>query len=224
MIGIALATLLFWSYCAAMSVLAKRDHPLLARRGLMPGSVALYVALIGVCLFAFLGQVRGVNALYLMFGLAGVLVGGVLLGYPYLAFMIGEVFDRAHAAATGIDRMKIRPTYDQAAKAERERRFAEALALYGQGAQENPEDAEPLRRMAEIHVARGELPEAISRLKEAYARAAGAEEKASLAFRAADLLARAGQDSAARETLESAARDLAGTPFEAYARTRLKAI
>jgi len=225
MIRIAIAVALFWSYCGFMSVLARKDHPILARRGMMiPASVAAYVVLIGVCLFAFLAQARGFNAIFLMFGLAFVLIAGVLLGYPYLAFMVGEVFDRTHRVAVGIARMKVRPTYDLAAKAEREKRLEDALDLYRQGALEHSDDPEPLRRMAEINLLRGKVDDALACLKEAYPRVVESEEKASLAFRAADLFARAGRAVEARELLESTARDLAGTPFEAYARDRLRQV
>lgn len=145
---------------------------------------------------------------------------GFALGVPFLMFLVGDWFDAAARAATGVDSMKLRRTYDAAEKAEREGRLDDALALYRREAAADPE---PRRRAGELLLSKGEVPAALEAFDAALAGIADPEPYATLAFRVADVEAREGRRDAARRRLEDVARRFPGTRFEAYARERLGA-
>ena len=148
---------------------------------------------------------------------------GLLLGLPFLLFLIGEWFDTAARSVTGIESMKVLPTYDVAEKAEREGRLDDALALYREAASLHPADPEARRRIGELLLSKGEVAAAFEAFITALAGIAEPEPYSTLAFRVADLEARGGRRDDARRRLEEVARRYPGTRFEAYARERLEA-
>jgi hypothetical protein len=218
MIAAAALAILFWAYCGGMSLLATSDRPLLQTALFQLSSVVLYCALASGVAWTF---IQAGHPLMTVPAFVLVLIFGVLLGYRYLAFLIGETFDRFHSAATGIGNMKVRKTYDVAEKAEHDGDVELALGLYRDEAARDPGDPEPLRRMAELEVRRGAVGEGLELLRRALAQVSDAEPRSTLAFRLADLLEREGRGDEARAILESIERELAGTRFAAYARERL---
>jgi len=218
MITAAAISVVFWAYCGSMSLLARTDRPLVQNVLFQMSTAVLYCSLAGGVAWTF---IQAGPPLMTVPAFVLVIIFGVLLGYRYLAFLISETFDRVHSAATGIAHMKIEKTYDVAEKAEHDGDVERALGLYREESARDPEDPEPLRRMAELELRRGAVREGLDLLRRALDRVTAAEPRSTLAFRLTDLLEREGRGDEARAILESIERDHAGTRFAAYARERL---
>ncbi len=221
MIWAGLFMLLYWSYCGGMSLLAKGQSGFLQSTLVHVASAVVYVVLASLVAFTFVQQG---NPFLTVPAFVLVLILGTLLGLRWWGLMLSEYIDRAHASATGTSNMKVEKTYDRAAKAEREGDLERALAAYGRAAADDPKDPEPLRRMAEIHLRRGDRERAFERFRQALPLIASHEGRATLAFRLADLLIESGRQPEARSHLEAVERDLAGTRFAEFARERLGAL
>ncbi len=218
MTAAVVCVVLFWSYCASLSVLVRREYAFLQTYLFHAGSVTLFVAL-GSLAGGVL--VRAGHPLFTVPAFALTVIIGVLLGLRYWSFLLGDVVDRVRASALGIDRMKVERTYDLAEKAAHEGDDGAAQRLYEEAAARDPGDPEARRRIAEIHLRRGRTAEAVEALRSALALIGEPEPRATLAFRISDLLAGAGRMEEARALLGSIAREVAGTRLEAYARERL---
>lgn len=215
---------LFWLYCGTMGLLARDERAFLHHYLFHAGSAVLFVVLVCASGTALVRAGPGFGALMTIPAFVIVIIVGIFLGIRYWALLVGEYVDRFHAAATGIDRMKVESTYDRAAKAEKDGDLEEAMRRYEQAGAENPRDPEPHRRLADLHLKRGAIDPAVSNLRAALERVEAPEERATLAFRISDVLAREGRPAEARRALEDAVRDLAGTRFEGYARERLNSL
>ena len=200
----------FLAYAGLLSLAARRNAAVL-------GSTPVQVLSI-VVFFGLLYPVAQAVGPLLVIPLA---FAGLLLGFPYLWFLIGEWFDTAARSASGVESMKVLPTYDLAEKAEREGRLDDALALYREKASLHPAEPEPRRRIGELLLSKGEIPAALDAFNAALAGIAEPEPYSTLAFRVADLEAREGRRDDARRRLAEVARRFPGTRFEAYARERL---
>lgn len=221
MIWAGLFTLLFWTYCGGMSALAKGERAFIQSSLVHVAAAAVYLGLASLVAWRWihLGHPMMTVPAFVL-----VLILGTLLGIRWWSFVLSEYVDRAHAAATGTAGMKVEPTYDLAAKAERDGDLERALAEYGRAAAADSQDAEPLRRMGEIHLRRGERERACERFRQALRLLPSEEGRATLAFRLADLLVEDGRVGEARAELESVERDLAGTRFAQFARSRLESL
>jgi hypothetical protein len=211
-------TVLFWGYCGGMSLMARGDRAWTQLALVHALSAAVYFALASSVAFAFVSSGHPLVTVPLF---VLILIFGTLLGHPWIALLIGEYFDRFRAVATGTASMKVAKTYDQAQKAEHEGDLDLALRLYGEEAAADARDPEPLRRMAEIHVQRGQVEEALGLLGRVLGLVKDPELRTTLSFRRADLFERAGRRSDAERQLEAVAQELPGTPFERCARERL---
>ncbi len=222
MIEIAVSVGLFWGYCGFLSAMAKGEgihqHPLFHL-----GSVAVYVLLLCWAAWSIAGRIA--SPLFAVPFVALVAIIGVFLGLRYWAAMLGEYIERTHAAAIGVGGMKVEETYDTASKAEHESRWADAIAIYEAAAARSPEKAEPLRRAGEAYVKAGRKEEGVRCLGAALSLVEDPEDRATLAFRIAELLARdLGRPADARRVIEEAIKQLEGTKFEGFARDRLKSL
>ncbi len=221
MIAAGACALAFWACCAALSALSRPDRPILQGPFLFAAAASVYFALASLVAWTF---IRMGHPFVTVPGFVFVLVLGTLLAYSFWASLIGEFVDCIHGAATGLDAMKVERTYDRAAKLEREGDLDGALAAYEDAAAKDARDPEPRRRMAEIHLRRGEADRAFERFREALALLEGDEDRASLAFRLSDLLVEAGRIAEAKAVLEDASRALVHTRFAGFARTRRAAL
>ncbi|HXX94258.1 MAG TPA: hypothetical protein VEN81_11540 [Planctomycetota bacterium] len=221
MIEAGALAIVFWMYCAGMSLLAKSDRPPLQSSLVQLLSIVLYVALAGAVAWAFL---HAGHPLITMPALVLVYIFGVLLGVRYLGVLIGDAVERLHSAATGVGTMKIPPSYDKAEKAEHEGDLDRALGLYAEQASLHPEDPEPLRRMGELQLRKGRVPEGLELLRRAFAGVVEPEPRSTLAFRLSDLLAREGRRDEAETVLRALELELAGTRFATYAQERREAL
>ena len=213
--------ILFWAYCGGMSALAKSERAFVQSGLVHLASGALYFALGGMVAWTFIHQghpMLTVPAFVL------VLMIGTMLGLRWWGFLMSEYIDRAHASATGTANMKVEKTYDRASKAEREGDLEGALAAYRTAAAEDRKDPEPLRRMGEIHLRRGERAEALRLFREALPLIPSDEGRATLAFRMADLLLEEGRRDEARVQLAEVERSLAGSRFAQFARERRESL
>lgn len=215
------AAIVFWTYCGAMSLLARSERPFLQHSLFHAASVAVYLALATTVAGTFIG-IKGAHPLMTVPAFVLVLMAGVVIGFRYCSFLISEYMDRIHASATGISGMTVQKTYDVAEKAEHEGDLDRAMALYAEEEARDPKDPEPPRRRAELHLRRGESALALECLRRALGRVEAPEPRATLAFRLADLLEREGRLAEAREVLTALERALPGTRFAQYARERLK--
>jgi hypothetical protein len=208
-----------WVFCGTLSVLARREHPVLGHASFQLASVAVYVALgAGVAgTFIQLG-----HPLVTVPGFVLVLIAGVVLGLPYFAFLVSEGMDRLHAAATGIDQMTVRKTFDRAEKAEREGDLDGALARYREEADRDPRDPEPVRRMAEIDLRAGRVTAALDEFRQALSLLERGEAQVVLSFRLSELLEKEGAGEEARRLLERVEQEYPGTRFAEYAQERLR--
>jgi len=222
MMEIAAALLAFWSTCAAMSVAARSEREWVTLAVVHMLSVAAFVALFSWATWAIVVRMSPFLGVPLV---AMTAITGVLLGLRWWAFLVGEYFDRTRAAAIGMDRMKVERTYDTAAKAEREGRWADAERAYLEEAAADPTDAEAMRRAGEALVRVGRVEEGVRHLQSALGRLSGREERANLAFRVAELLARdLGKRDEARRVIESILAELEGSRYREYAEARLKSL
>lgn len=220
MILAGLAAIVFWTYCGAMSLLARSERPFLQHSLFHAASVAVYLALATTVAGTFIG-IEGAHPLMTVPAFVLVLMAGVVIGFRYCAFLVSEYMDRIHASATGISGMTVQKTFDVAEKAEHEGDLDRAMALYAEEEARDPKDPEPPRRRAELHLRRGEKAEALECFRRALGRVEAPEPKATLAFRLADLLEREGRPAEAREVLEALQRSLPGTRYAQFARDRL---
>lgn len=221
MIAAGLFAILFWAFCGGLSALARSDKAFIQSGLFHLASGTAYFALAGMVAWTFIHQghpMLTVPAFVL------VLMLGTLLGLRWWGFLMSEYIDRAHASMTGTANMKVEKTYDFAAKAEKEGDLEGALAAYRSAAAEDPKDSEPLRRMGEIHLRRGNRIEAYESFRQALRLIPSEEGRATLAFRLTDLLVEDGRREEARLQLEEVERSLAGSRFADFARTRRESL
>lgn len=144
---------------------------------------------------------------------------------PFILFLVGEYYHRGQRFMMSEDQLHVEKTYDQAESCERRQDWEGALAIYRRCLAEDPEDLEAWRRMAEVHLKREAVDEAIRCLQNVVLKAAEPERKATTAFRLAEILAgRKGDRGEACRLLRTLERDVAGTRFAEYARERIRAL
>lgn len=222
MIEIAVAVLSFWTYCAVMSAAAKSERAWVTLAPVHAASVAVFVALFCWCAASIVPRMPPLMGVPFV-ALTGIL--GVLVGLRWWGFLVGEYIERTHAAAIGIDSMKVQKSYDQASRAEKEQRWAEAIRMYLDEAAADPADAEALRRAGEACVGAGQVEEGVGHLRAALARLEGAEDRATQSFRIAELLARdLRRPDEARELIMKVATEMQGTKYEEFARERMRSL
>jgi tetratricopeptide (TPR) repeat protein len=222
MILAGMVAVVFWVYCGMMSLVARSERAFLQSSAVHAVSVAAYLALAASVAGTCIG-IRGAHPIMTVPAFALILIVGVVLGHRYVAFLIAEYMDRAHASLTGISGMTVKKTYDVAEKAEHEGDLDRALSLYADEAAKDPADAEPPRRMGEIHLRRGKVSEAIEHFRRALPLVREPDPHSTLAFRLADLLEKEGRAEESRSVLTSIAAQHAGTRYADYARQRLAA-
>jgi len=226
-----IAVLVFYGYCAGLWVFARRDNPVKDWWSVNAALVAGFWLLAGWIMLATrakTGMVTSGNVVAAV-GLGGVLVLiilGILVAAPYWWHLLSLLAEGGlRKVLVNAESMTVVKTFDVADKAEKERRFDDAIALYMTAAKQAPADAEPVRRAGEALIRKGDLEAGLARLREALTLTTAPEDVASLAFRIVELLHRTLQRrEEARQQLEAAAQRLKGTRFESYAIERLKAL
>jgi hypothetical protein len=222
MLWYAAGAIQFWALCAALSMIARRDGidrawHVFATMTVLFFSFALLVG--GTTVVA--QGMPGLGALYL---LAALLPGAGLL-HRWILRSIWVFVEESRHSALGIDRMKIRRSYDAAEGHMRERRLADAEREFLAGAQEEAGDPEPLRKAGEAALAGGRIREAVGHFRAALALITSEEDRASLAIRIAEIEERRlGDRAGARRTLEVVLPDFKPGKWGDYVRERLSRI
>jgi tetratricopeptide (TPR) repeat protein len=226
-----IAVLVFYFYCAGLWAFARSDNPFKGMWSVNAALVAgfwLLAGWIALATRAKTGIVTEGNVVAAV-GLGGVLLLiaiGILVAVPYWWHLLSLMAEGGiKNVLVNAENMVVSKTFDVADKAEKERRYDDAIALYLAAAKEAPRDPEPLRRAGEAMIRKGDVEAGLARLREALALTTAPEDVASASFRIAELLDRTlARRSEARAVLEAAAKRLDGSRFAEYAIERLKAL
>ena len=155
----------------------------------------------GLAIGAFLSWVMFRNA-SLHTDVFFIITAMVLYG-PFLAYVVVHYAGVVMRELLSEYSVRMPKFYDRAEKAERLHDLKTALQLYREIHEKDPEDPEPLRRLAEIHLKSNEVEEAISCLEEALEVEEIPHRKAGILFRLADIHAKKKRDfDKAKLTLE----------------------
>ena len=122
---------------------------------------------------------------------------------PFILFFAVNTLASVARSAVSDDSITVSPFYSQAETAQARGNLDEALRLYRQAAQKYPAEAEPFRRIGELHLKLDQPDLTIRAFREAEGRCVSAEEKAMYVFSIAETLADCKKDlPAAIQTLE----------------------
>ncbi|HEU4339682.1 MAG TPA: hypothetical protein VFS19_06400 [Planctomycetota bacterium] len=216
MLWLAGAALLFWTVCGFLSA-SSRDNP----RGIIVIGLVTLVPAFLIVVAAAMGAVG--NPMFGLVLVIVVLIPAVLLLLPWLSHALGEAVEGIGRAATGVESMKLRRSYDAAEKLMFEKKFDDAEREFLAGAAIEVEDPEPLRRAGEASLAAGRVEGAVRHFRGALAKIKSEEDRASLGIRIAELEERRlGDRAGARRTLEQLLPDLWPGKWGDYVRERLE--
>ena len=126
---------------------------------------------------------------------------GVFLGAPFLARTFVLLLESATRAFFSEGRLVVTPTYDRGEALEKRHRWEDALAFYRAAIENDADDREARRRIAEIEVRRGQTDRAIREFEVLVASASGPEESIGPLLRTVDLLTEARRLNRARKIL-----------------------
>jgi len=193
------------------------DTPLFRWLGLC--GMAAGWASIGAAIRAEAGPAGGGNTF-------AMLVGMGLSSAPwafFIAALIPSVLGRIATSAMSDGRLQLRPAYDKAEAAEARRDFAAAETLYRDIAAQRPDDPEPLRRLAELLVKRGDPRAAANAMQQAIRIEENPNEKFLLSIRLSEIFADDARDPAsAAKVLSDLIAALPDNPGVRFAQERLK--
>ncbi len=165
--------------------------------------------------FSSMGQA----SVFMMLPYCGILALSLL---PFVLFMIGEGVDAVRKGAMSDGNIKVARTYDQAEAAVKQKDFARAETLLREAIEEDPHDPEPHRRVADLFIAKGDVPGAIRELRQAAALTKDPEPRTVTLFRIVDLLAeRANDPEAAEAAAKGILYEYKGTKYAEMAQARL---
>ena len=123
--------------------------------------------------------------------------------------------------ATSDDALVVRKQYCQAAGAEAQGELDKAVRLYREEIENDPEDAEVHRRLAEVLLKQGLPDAAVAELRTAIAMLEEKRDRASAMFRLGEVLDdELNRPNAARAVFDRIVRECPGTPFATHARKR----
>lgn len=219
MIAVAFG-LSFYVSAALLSWASAREWPVADRKSFhAAGGVAVFLSMLGwMNAWSASGAHRAVGLFASFFGV----LPGFFLLVPWFRFLAAQAVEGGRRSLVGLDRMKVRKTYDLAERAVRERRWVEAEARLLSEVSADPGESEPWRRIGDVRLAMGDLDGAVEAWGRALDRLDRDEDRASLAFRIADALGSGGRPREARQMLERARDGLRGTKFAIYADRRLE--
>ena len=128
---------------------------------------------------------------------------GALCGAPFLAQGFAMSVDKGVRFLRGDSSLPSVMTFDQAEAMEAQHRWEEAIALYRERLEENPDSREIRMRIAEVHVRSGEIERAIAEYEVLVSLAQNEDQKSSTVFRLVDLLVDSAQAERALRVLET---------------------
>jgi len=161
-------------------------------------------------------------------------IGGLMLilfvmGFassPWAIFVIAFLrwaVDRGAVSLMSDNRLKIRPAYDKAEAAEARHDFTSAEALYRDLATQHPDEPEPLRRLAELLVKRGDPRSSVEPMERAIRIEENPNEKFLLSIRLSEILADDAHDAAsAAKVLADLIAAFPDNPGVRFAQERLR--
>lgn len=184
------------------------------------GTVALYVALVVLMRSQVSIQCRA-DAFVTVFGI----VVASIFWAPCLAACVVQIIAGLTRAALSLDDIIVPPAYSKAEGAAVHGKLEEAIRLYRQAAEENPEEPEPFRRMAELHLKLQRADEAIQAFREAERREQDIGNKLLLVFAISEALADLKADiPAAIETIEQFVTQYPNLAGRSYTEQRIEAL
>jgi thioredoxin-like negative regulator of GroEL len=152
----------------------------------------------------------------MMMCVAGILYVPFIL--HIIAFYGGQTWD----SLSGVSDVKVRKTYSKAEAAEKERNYEEAMGHYKKELEQEPEDAEARRRLAELFYTTGDFDGALKTFRVAYTFEKEQEKRAGIAFRIVDILLAKGEDFTALKELEHIKRAFPNTQYARHATDRVQ--
>jgi len=151
------------------------------------------------------------------------IVAAGLSWIPFIVYFVTNTLISIVRSALSLDQIAVKPFYSQAEAAQARGNLEEAMRLYREAAQEHPDDAEPCRRLGELHLKLGQPDLAIRAFREAEERSPSAEVKAIHVFSVAETLVDHKADlPAAIRTLERYKADYPNADAISYVDQRLK--
>ena len=205
---------------AVCSFLAVRFDQL-ARAALFRwGMPVLYIVML-VFMHSRAGKPSGLDAFVTLMMMAGASIFWGLC----LAICVVQIIANVARAALSLDDIKVPPAYSKAEGVAVRGDLEEAIELYRRVAEENPEEPESFRRMAELYLRLQRADDAMQAFREAERREQDIENKLLLVFAISEVLSDVKADvPAGIETIERFVAqhpDLAG---RSYAEQRIKAL
>src|SRR5262245_60119574 len=219
MVWYVASCLQFWAVCSFLTLAARREYIDRAWHvfATFTGLFFSFAILVGGTTVVS----QGTPAYGAIFLLAALIPGAALL-HRWIARAIWVFVEESRRSALGIDRMKIRRSFDAAEAHMKQKRFDEAEREFLAGAEAEPEDPEPLRMAGEAALAAGRVPDAVRHFRRALGRIKSDEDRASLGIRIAEIEERRLNDAAgARRTLELLLAEFKPGKWGDYVRERL---
>jgi len=150
------------------------------------------------------------------------MVGAGVLYVPFFIHLIIFYGSKSWDSLTGISDIKVRKTYSKAEAAEKERKYEEAMGYYRKELEQDPEDAEARRRLAELFYTTNDFDSALKAFRVAYTFEKEEEKRAGIAFRIVDILLAKGDDFTALRELEHIKRQFPNTQYARHAADRVQ--
>ncbi|KPJ62545.1 MAG: hypothetical protein AMS15_03510 [Planctomycetes bacterium DG_23] len=145
-----------------------------------------------------------------------------ILYVPFFIHLIIFYASKTWDSLSGVSDIKVRKTYSKAEAAEKERNYEGAMEYYRKELEQEPEDAEARRRLAEIFYTTGDFDGALKTFRVAYTFEKEEEKKAGIAFRIVDILLSKEEDFTALKELEHIKREFPNTQYARHATDRIQ--
>lgn len=217
---------LFWAHGLILTYKVAKGDWVLSPLGYMTGlgtTVGLGIAAAMAAFVFGVGTFGGGDmATAMASGITGsifVIIGAIIHG-PFVAIALGELTTAASDEVM-MGQSSVPKSRDRAQAARKRKDYDEAIALYLEAIELDPEDGLAYRELGDVYLDQGRPEAALGCLIAAYRAMDEADMRGPTALRIAELQADAGDLAGAQATLKQMASDLAGTRFERYASERL---
>jgi tetratricopeptide (TPR) repeat protein len=148
----------------------------------------------------------------------------LLSGYVFI-YMVRFYVEHAQTTLMSDHQLKVPKTYDKAEAAERRMDYETAAALYKIEIEDDPEDGEACRRLAEVYIKVGDFRSALSQFNRAIECNLERDRKCAVLMRMADLHAGyLGDIDAAIDTLQTIIHQYPTSKHADYAKVRLRTL
>jgi tetratricopeptide (TPR) repeat protein len=225
---IPLALILACTYGPCAFYIFRKDEDLPGKLVAQLVYFAGYVFVMGfVCrsvasLFGFRARSAG-SAFGLVLSVTAAIIIVALANLPAILCIVEAYITKAVNFATSDDQLVIRKQYCRAAGAAERLRFDEAVRLYREEIEKDPEDADVHRLLAEVLLKQGLADAAVAEFRTAIGMLPGKRDRASAMFRLGEILEdELNLPNAARDIFNRIIRDCPRTDFATHACKRLE--